>query len=150
MIEYIYGEIQYEIPVQIDAEKWVFRCGYTPEKGYEIYGVWAGFDSTTMLFSRNVTSLSKLAGQDYCLLYPIFDPEHQNQGNVYERSETRRMPRALSIETKPLPPGTYYIQYTVVDMFMRKHAIPEVKVTWDGEKLRLAEDAEWEGTVRLN
>jgi len=40
--------------------------------------------------------------------------------------------------------------YTVVDMFMRKHAIQEVKVTWDGEKLRLAEDAEWEGTVRLN
>jgi len=150
MIEYIYGEILYEIPVQIGTDKWVFRCGYTPEKGYEIYGVWAGFDSTTMLFSRNVTSLSKLAGQDYCLLYPIFDPEHPNQGGANERSEPRRMPRALSIETEPLPPGTYYIQYTVVDMFMRKHPIQEVKVTWDGEKMRLADDAEWEGTVRLN
>lgn len=150
MIEYIYGECLYEIPVQIGADKWVFRCGYTPEKGYEIYGVWAGFDSTTMLFSRNVTSLSKLAGQDYCLLYPIFDPEHPNQGGASERSEPRRLPRALSIETEPLPPGTYYIQYTVVDMFMRKHPIQEVRVTWDGKKMKLAEDAEWEGILRLN
>ena len=149
MIEYMYGECLYEIPVQIGAEKWVFRCGYTPEKGYEIYGVWAGFDSTTMLFSRNVTSLSKLSGQDYCMLYPIFDPEHLNQGGANERSGFHRLPRALSIETKPLPPGTYYIQYTVVDMFMRKIPIQEVKVIWDGEKLRLAEEAEWEGTVRI-
>ena len=150
MIEYMYGECLYEIPVQIGTDKWVFRCGYTPEKGYEIYGVWAGFDASTMLFNRNVTSLSKLTGQDYCLLYPIFDPEHPNQGGTNERGETRRLPRALSIETKPLPPGTYYIQYTVVDMFMRKLPIREVEVFWDGEQMRLADGVTWEGTVRLN
>ena len=150
MIEYMYGECLYEIPVQIGGDKWVFRCGYTPEKGYEIYGVWAGFDATTMLFSRNVTSLSKLAGQDYSMLYPIFEPGTNGQSKTYERSDSQRLPRALSIETKPLPPGTYYIQYTVVDMFMRKQPIQEVQVIWDGKQLRLADGVEWEGTVRLN
>ena len=60
------------------------------------------------------------------------------------------MPRALSIESRPLPSGTYYLQYVVEDMFMRRLPIQEVKVTWDGERMRLAEDAEWEGTIRLN
>ena len=50
----------------------------------------------------------------------------------------------------PLPPGTYYIQYMVVDMFMRKHPIQEVEVIWDGKQLKLADGAEWDGTVRLN
>jgi hypothetical protein len=150
MIEYIYGECLYEIPVQIGTEKKVFRCGYTPEKGYEIYGVWAGFDTSTMLFNRNVTSLSKLSGQEYSMLYPVFDPQRPTQNSTYERSENHRLPRALTISTKPLPPGTYYIQYTVVDMFMRKIPIREVEVVWDGENLKLADGAEWEGTVRLN
>jgi hypothetical protein len=35
-------------------------------------------------------------------------------------------------------------------MFMRRLPIPEVKVIWDGEQMRLADDAEWEGTLKLN
>ena len=62
----------------------------------------------------------------------------------------RALPRAPAIRTKPLPPGTCSIQYTVVDMFMRRIPIREVEVVRDGENLRLADGTEWEGTVRLN
>ena len=150
MIEYIYGECLYEIPVQIGVDKWLLRCGYTPAKGYEIYGVWSGFNTSTKMFNRNVTSLSKMAGQDYCMLYPVFEPGKDRQEGLSERGETHRLPRALRIETRPLPPGTYFIQYVVEDMFMRRLPIPEVKVIWDGEQMRLADDAEWEGTLKLN
>jgi len=149
MIDYMYGECLYEIPVQIGLDKWVLRCGYSPEKGYDIYGVWAGFNTTTRMFNRNVTSLSKLAGQDYCMLYPIYDPQSLSQSGANERSEYHRLPRAMNIETKPLPPGTYYIQYTVVDMFMRRIPMEMVEVRWDGEDLTLADQSQWEGTVRL-
>ena len=135
--------------MQIESDKWLFRCGYTPEKGYEIYGVWAGFDTSTILFNRNVTSLSKLAGQDFRLLYPVFEPGKGTLSGISERSAAHRLPRAMKIETRPLPTGTYYIQYVVEDMFMRQIPIQEVKVTWAGDKMRLAKDAEWEGTVRL-
>ena len=149
MIEYIYGECLYEIPVQIDSEKKVFRCGYTPEKGYEIYGVWAGFDSSTIMFNRNVTSLAKMAGQEYCMLYPVYQPDSGSQSGINERSDPRKLPRALAIKGEPLPPGTYYIQYVAEDMFMRRHPMQEVKVNWDGSRIRLADGTEWEGTVKL-
>ena len=55
----------------------------------------------------------------------------------------------MNIETTPLPPGTYYIQYTVVDMFMRRIPMEMVEVRWDGEDLTLADQSQWEGTVRL-
>jgi len=84
------------------------------------------------------------------MLYPVFQPQGGMQSAIYERSDSGRLPRALTIETKPLPPGTYYIQYTVVDMFMRKNPIQEVEAVWDGENLRLADGADWEGTIRLN
>ncbi len=149
MIEYTYGECLYEIPVQIDSDVWLLRCGYTPEKGYEIYGVWSGFNSSTKMFNRNVTSLSKMAGQSYRMLYPICDLENRKQLNEYQQSSAQRMPRTLYVENRPIPPGTYYIQYVVEDMFLRRIPMDGVKVIWDGETLSLAEGETWEGTVSL-
>ena len=149
LIEYIYGECLYEIPVQIDSDVWYLRCGYTSEKGYEVYGVWSGFNSSTKMFNRNVTSLSKMAGQSYRMLYPICDLESRRQLDEYQRSEAQRMPRALYVENQPIPPGTYYIQYVVEDMFLRRIPMEGVKVVWDGETLSLADGESWEGTVQL-
>jgi hypothetical protein len=150
MIEYTYGECLYEIPVQIDSDVWLFRCGYTPEYGYEIYGVWSGFNSSTKMFNRNVTSLSKMAGQNYHMLYPICDLKTHQQLNEYHRSTAQRMTRVLTVKKRQIPPGTYYIQYVVEDMFTRRIPMDGVKVVWDGEKLSLAEGETWEGTVSLS
>lgn len=149
MIEYVYGECLYEIPVQIDSEVWLFRCGYTPEKGYEVYGVWSGFNSSTNMFNRNVTSLSKMSGQSYRMLYPICDLRTRKELDGYRTSAAQKMTRALKVESRPLPPGTYYIQYVVEDMFNRRIPMEGVKVVWNGEKLLLADGEKWEGTVQL-
>ena len=149
LIEHVYGESLCEIPIQIDSDIWRLRCGYTPESGYEIYGVWEGYNSSSNMFNRNVVSLSNMAGQDYRLLYPILDTNTELQGGEYEYSETQTITRVLPIESRLLPPGTYYIQYVVEDMFMRRIAMDRVEVHWDGEKLSLAEGAVWEGTETL-
>ena len=149
LIEHVYGESLCEIPIQIDSDIWRLRCGYTPESGYEIYGVWEGYNSSSNMFNRNVVSLSNMAGQDYRLLYPILDTNTELQGGEYEYSGSQTMTRVLPIESRLLPPGTYYIQYVVEDMFMRRIAMDRVEVHWDGEKLSLAEGAVWEGTETL-
>ena len=149
MIESIYGEILYEIPVQIDSDIWLLRCGYTPEKGYEVYGVWSGFDSSTKMFNRNVTSLSKMTGQTYRMLYPLCDLKTRKQLNEYQVSAQQRMPRAVVVESRPVPPGTYLLQYVVEDMFNRRIPMESVKVNWDGKTITLAKGETWEGTVQL-
>jgi hypothetical protein len=149
MIEYLYGEWLCEIPVQNDSDIWLFRCGHTPEKGYEIYGVWAGFNSSTKMFNRNVISLSRLAGQKLHLLYPVYTPDGIQSRLGYERGAKQQVKRVMQIDLKPLPPGTYYIQYVVEDMFLRRIPMEWVAVQWDGERLTLADDAVWEGTVSL-
>ena len=149
MIENIHEESLYEIPVQIDSDIWRFRCGYLPEKGYEIYGVWEGYNSSSNQFNRNVVSLSSMVGQTYRLLYPIMDMVTDLQGGEYEYSEPQTITRVLPVEIRPLPPGTYYIQYVVEDMFMRRIPMEKVEVHWDGEQLTLAEGAVWEGTEKL-
>ena len=149
LIEHVYGESLYEIPVQIDSDIWRFRCGYAPEKGYEIYGVWEGYNSSSNMFNRNVVSLSNMAGQNYRLLYPILDTATELQGGEYEYSREQTLTRVLPVESRPLPEGTYYIQYVVEDMFMRRIPMEKVEVHWDGENLTLAEDAVWEGTATL-
>ena len=53
------------------------------------------------------------------------------------------------VDTRTIPPGTYLIQYVVEDMFTRRIPMEGVKVTWDGQRLSLAEGETWEGTVSL-
>ena len=149
LIENIYGESLYEIPVQIDSDIWRFRCGYAPGKGYEIYGVWEGYNSSTNMFNRNVLSLSSMSGQRYRLLYPTLDAGSGLQGGGFEYSAEQTMARTLPVETRILPPGTYYIQYVVEDIFMRRIPMERAEVRWDGEKVTLAEGTSWEGTETL-
>ena len=135
--------------MQVNSDIWRFRCGYSPEKGYEIYGVWEGYNSSSNLFNRNVVSLSSMAGQTYRLLYPILDMATDLQGGEYEYSEPQTITRVLPVENRPLPPGTYYIEYVVEDMFMRRIPMERVEVKWDGENMSLAENVVWEGKATL-
>ena len=149
LLEYVYGECLYEIPVQVDMNVWRFRCGYTKEKGYEIYGVWEGYNSSSNMFNRNVVSLPSMVGQTYRLLYPIVNTQTGLQGGEYDFSESQTVTRVLPVEEKLLPPGTYYIEYVVEDMFMRRIPMERVEVHWDGSTLTLAENAVWDGTETL-
>ena len=149
MLEFVYGECLCEIPVQINQNIWRFRCGSTMEDGYEIYGVWEGYNSSSNMFNRNVISLSGMVGQEYRLLYPILDSETGLKGGAYEFSPAQTITRALTMESRPLPPGTYYIQYVVEDMFMRQIPMEMVEVRWDGTEFTLSENAVWEGTDTL-
>ena len=57
--------------------------------------------------------------------------------------------RTLRILPTTLPAGTYYLEYIIMDIFQRTMPMDRIEVYWDGEKLTMAEGAEWEGTVRL-
>ena len=73
----------YNVPIQVGTDMWYLRYGrdyemflddvtekISPSK-YTVYGLWEGYDSDTEMLCRNVKSLSRMAGQEYRLLYPI-------------------------------------------------------------------------------
>ena len=76
----------YSVPIQIGPDTWNLRYGReyqqllpdmlentgTPHTShYTVYGLWEGYDDDTEMLSRNVKSLSQMAGQEFQLLYPI-------------------------------------------------------------------------------
>ncbi len=140
----------YSIPVQIGADNYQMRLGYdqyAEEEPLTIFGLWEGYDADSSVFNRNVTSLSKLAGQDYCLLYPLDGAD--GAGNAgYETSETMTMYRSLEINPEPLEPGTYYLDYWIKDIFKRSLPIGRVEVYWDGEAVSVTDGA-WQGEMAL-
>ena len=59
------------------------------------------------------------------------------------------MYRSLEMNAKPLPPGTYYLEYWVEDIFLRHLPIGRAEITWDGETPRLPDPAAWAGVMTL-
>lgn len=57
--------------------------------------------------------------------------------------------RSLNMTAKPLPPGTYYLEYWVEDIFLRRLPIGRAEVAWDGETPRLTDPAAWAGVMTL-
>ena len=138
----------YNIPVRIGEKTYQLRCGYDEqsEEKLTIYGLWQGYDNDGNMFGRNVAALSQMVGQEFCLLYPIADTEKTGSA-FYEASEPMTIFRSLEIKPKTLPPGTYYLEYTVTDVFMRKLSTDRAELYWDGETLTLS--APWEGEAEL-
>ena len=142
------GRTLYNIPVRIGEKTYQLRCGYDEqsEEKLTIYGLWQGYDNDGNMFGRNVAALSQMVGQEFCLLYPIADTEKTGSA-FYEASEPMTIFRSLEIKPKTLPPGTYYLEYTVTDVFMRKLSTDRAELYWDGETLTLS--APWEGEAEL-
>ena len=139
----------FNIPIQVGTDQGILRCGYESEiDDYVVYGIWEGYDADTGVFGRNVQSLAQLAGQEFSLLYPIDDMDH-NGKTLYEASEPMTLYRSLQVTEEPLPPGPIYIEYWARDMFMRPLTIGRVEMYWDGETLTLVPGQTWEGTVTL-
>ena len=147
----------YNIPMQIGEDPCFLRCSRVIryEEGedqlpvgitsYEVHGVWEGYDENTRMTNRNVTELSKLAGREYRLLYPI-------DGNLrfFETSAPLTMYRSLEVEEITLPAGDYFIEYEVDDMFERPFVLDRVKLHWDGKEITYPDGFVWEGRQILN
>ena len=94
------------------------------------------------LLNRSVTPLSKLSGQEYRFLYPVDGSD--SDGKVrYQVSQPLTMNRAPYVEEIPLPAGTYYLEYEVVDVFMRSTIMDRIEFKWDGENMTLSQDDAW-------
>lgn len=50
---------------------------------------------------------------------------------------------------RPLPSGTYYIDYLAKDRFMRPIPLDRITFIWDGTKITFPEDNLWEGALTL-
>ena len=133
------------VPIQIDSTVWDLRVGYDREEGFTVYGLWEGYDDNSEMFSRNVKSLAQFVGQEYRILYPVYDAGEQ--GDRYVVGEFKPIMRWMTIEKKPIPPGIYYIQYQVVDIFNHHYTLDKVEVHWDGETVTLPEGTVWEGKL---
>ncbi len=154
----------FNIPIQIGTEVWNLRCGRRydinpfeqltsigeiwDQGEYEIYGLWEGYDSDSEMPGRNAQPLSRMAGQEYRLLYPTVSASGAPTGK-WEYSDDMTMYRALEVGEITLPAGTYYLEYEVMDMFYRPLKLRRVGIRWDGEAFALAEDAVWQGMQKL-
>ena len=146
-VDYLAEKALYQIPVQLGAEYYMLRCGIESfDKPPVVYGLWEGYSADSGVFSRNVVPLSKLAGQEYSLLYPIDGSEGKNMR--YEASGPLTMYRSLALSSKPLEPGTYYLDYYVEDIFQRLLPVGRVALEWDGASFSL-QDGAWEGEMLL-
>ena len=63
---------------------------------------------------------------------------------VYQFSAPMTMYRALDVAEIPLPAGTYYLEYEIEDVFMRKTTLDRIEIHWDGENMTFPEDFCWE------
>ncbi len=138
----------FNVPIQIGTEVGYLRCGYDMAvDDYTVYGLWDGFESDSTLFNRNVKLLSQLAGQQYRLMYPVEGTEDSR--TRYESSQKLTMYRSLELEDMPLPPGRYYIQFIVYDLFMRPMEMERIELNWDGQTLSFPEQMAWDGRETL-
>ena len=145
------GSINYlgSIPIQIEGKEWFLRYGYFgAEDRYTVYGLWEGYDTDSSQFNRNVKSLSQMAGQEYSVLYPVYIDEYDPWAE-FVAAEPQTLYRSMYLEDKPLPPGTYYMQYIVYDMFMRPMPMETIEAEWTGDSMILPEDYSWEGVEEL-
>ena len=157
MVELNGNQKLYNIPVQIDSRNCVLRCGrtsgsdtddsgeYVDLNDYVIYGLWEGYDINSELLNRSVKPLSGLSGQEYRFLYPV-DGSEINGEVRYQVSQPMTMIRAPYVEEMPLPTGTYYLEYEVVDVFMRSTLMDRIEFKWDGERMTLSQNDAWMDT----
>ena len=145
----------YNIPVQINSDTALLRCGrdidYEDDvrySEYEVYGVWEGYDENSRLMNRSVEPLAMLEGREIRMLYPIYDPDPKTKTR-YMAGDVLNIKRSLPIEEIPLPAGTYYLEYELVDMFMRSMRLEQIEIHWDGEKMTFPDDFVWEGLVDI-
>lgn len=139
----------YNIPVMVDSVMMNMRCAYWFNKEeFEILGLWEDYDSDSTQFNRNVKSLSQVAGQEFSLQYEVLNSQ-ENTSVSYLSSPAMTLYRAMKVQEATLPPGTYYLQFAVVDPFMREIPMDMVELSLDGQEISI-QNGSWEGSITLN
>lgn len=154
LVEYSKTEHLYNIPVQINSEKAVLRCGQTVVtsdtrgtwREYDIYGVWLGYDENSRLMSRSVKPLSLMQGQEFRLLFPVAGTGDNRDS--YIPGKEMQLGRTLPVEEITLPVGNYYLEYELVDIFMRMMVLDKIEMYWDGQAFTFPNGSAWKGTVQ--
>ena len=145
------GAMEYlgSIPIMIDSERWYLRYAcFLEDDQYTVYGLWNGYDVDSGQFDRNVKSLSQMAGQEYTPVFAVHNGDLEFESE-YVKGKPQTIYRTMKIENKPVPPGIYYMQYVVYDMFMRPMPLEWVRISWDGEKATLLDADSWQGVEEL-
>jgi hypothetical protein len=57
------------------------------------------------------------------------------------------MPRGIEVLKKPLPAGTYYLEYDITNVLMLHATMDRIKIHWDGKKMTFPEGFTWEGDI---
>ena len=139
----------YNIPIQIDSDIWNLRCGFLyANYSFVVYGLWEGYDSDSTMFNRNVRELAQMAGREYSLLYKI-DNSGRDGKTAYVNGTPKTLYRKMAVDIEPLPVGTYYVEYTIYDVFMRPMKMERVELNWDGKRMTIPEGA-WQGQETLS
>ena len=137
----------FNIPIMVNSEVMNMRCvRWFDTDSFEVLGIWEGYDNDSSQFNRNVKSLAQMAGQEFNLLYEVAENKRGTKPFVF--SPTMILYRAMTMEETTLPPGTYYIQFVLYDVFMRPMRTELVELAWDGTNIRI-QGAPWEGTEIL-
>ena len=102
---------------------------------YELYGVWEGYDADVAMPNRNSTPFVDLQGQEFELLYPIYEQQKNNHPS-FSSSGSMTIYRGMELVETPLPEGVYYISFIVTDVFGRTHTTDMIRMEWDGEKFQ--------------
>ena len=89
--------------------------------------------------------LALMQGQDFRLLFPVKDSVENRESYIPGRE--RQLGRTLLVEEMPIPAGTYYLEYELVDIFMRTMLLDKVEVYWDGQTFTFPNGFAWAGTV---
>ena len=139
----------YNIPMMIDSEPMNMRIAYWFDSAeWEVLGLWEGYDNDSSQFNRNIMSLSQVAGREYNLIYEA-DGEMPSS-RPYVLSPTMIMYRSMKLEEIILPPGTYYIDFTIYDVFMRPMRMETVELqTTEDHSIQIIGEP-WEGTEILD
>ena len=157
------GEYIYRIPILTNGELWYMRCEreyamipelrsfydegeYDHSSEYTVLDLQEGYDHSNSFPTRNVKEAPQMAGQEYCLVYPV-DENGYYRLDKLSLGKTMTMYKRPLIEDIPLPAGDYYLAFEIEDMFGRAVTTDKVKMNWDGNVLSMAEGESWEGTV---
>lgn len=140
----------YDIPIQLNSSLVLLRVSETMTplrlfpSLFEIIGIWEQSDMP----NRISESLTTVSGYEY---RPIFPLEKKIGGKTYYNfGTTQTMPRGIEVLKKPLPAGTYYLEYDITNVVMLHATMDRIEIHWDGKEMTFPEGFTWEGAADLN
>ncbi len=72
---------------------------------------------------------------------------HDGQRDTYAFSAPKKLNRTVRVEEKPLPAGTYYLEYLFENRLLRSTVLDRIEMYWDGAEWSYPEGFTWEGDI---